>query len=176
VRQESKGRFFGKVSAVMMSAGCAAILLGTMSAPAKSETEVRNVYTRISGPELQVLMQNWGFRAELSADNLGDPKISSKSNGVSFTLYTYGCDEQAIKQCTSVQLAVSFDKSSPLSVSQMNEWNKVQRYSVATLDDEGDPRLKMDVNVDGGVTEEGLRDSFDIWEKSLGKFLTHIDW
>lgn len=148
----------------------------TAVAPAASEVTVEQAYTQITGPELQGLMQDWDYRAELDVDNVGDPKITSNSNGVSYAVFFYECDDQTPKQCGSLGLSISFDLETPFDIARINEWNLTKRFASAALDDEGDPKLEMSVNVVGGVTAKGLREWFDWWETGLGEFLQHIDW
>ena len=62
---------------------CALTILFTAATPASSEVTVEQVYTKITGPELQGLMQDWGYRAELDVDSVGDPKITSNSKSPS---------------------------------------------------------------------------------------------
>ena len=137
---------------------------------------VEQVYTKITGPELQGLMQDWGYRAELDVDSVGDPKITSNSNGVSYAVYFYECDDQAPKQCGSLGLSIWLDLDTPIDIARIKEWNLTKRFGSAGIDDEGDPKFEMNVNVDGGVTANGLREWFDWWERGLGEFLQHIDW
>jgi hypothetical protein len=164
-----------KLKTGLTSTACmAAICLG--AGPAMSDVVVEQVYPTITGPELQSLMQDWGYRAELGVDDVDDPKITTKSNGVTFSIFFYECDDQTPKQCGSLGFSSWLDLPEPLSMTQVNEWNLNKRFGTASIDDEGDPKLELNINVDGGITAQGLRENFDWWERAFGEFLQHVDW
>ena len=120
------------------------------------------------------IIRSEGFRAELDRDSVGDPRISSASQGVSWNLWFYGCSDG--NNCTSVQFQAGFDKSEPMDPSTVNEWNSDTRFCEAFLDEEGDPYLVMDVNMEGGVARENFADTVEIWDDILGDFVRYIDW
>ena len=45
-----------------------------------------------------------------------------------------------------------------------------KKFGKAYLDQDGDPRLEMTVNLDYGVTQRNLDDTFDWWTKALARF------
>jgi hypothetical protein len=121
------------------------------------------------------LLNDLGYRAKLTKDGVGDPKIESAAAGVNFAIYFYGCTDG--KGCTSIQFAQGFDMDSAMNMSLVNDWNAKQRYGEVYLDVEGDPFLEMDINLaGGGISEDGFRDSLDSWERLLADFQQHIDW
>jgi hypothetical protein len=121
-------------------------------------------------------MQSAGYRAELTTDSGGDPKIVSSANGFDFYVYFYGCDQSAVKECDSLDLSIGFDFSKGYALESVNQWNRDNRFAAAYLDDEDDPWLTMNINLDGGVTAEMLIDSFNTWSSQLGEFKTYIGW
>ncbi len=121
------------------------------------------------------LLKDIGYRAELTKDDTGDPKIESAAAGVNFSIYFYGCTDG--KACSSIQFSSGFDLDSALNMSSVNDWNTRKRYGKVYIDDEGDPYLEMDINLaGGGITEDSFRDSLDSWERLLSDFQEHIDW
>ncbi|MDP2739752.1 MAG: YbjN domain-containing protein [Pseudorhodobacter sp.] len=121
------------------------------------------------------LMRAMGYRAELTADNQGDPKINSATGGSNFRIYFYGCT--ANKDCRSIQFAAGFDLTAGTTLDVVNKWNAAKRYTKAYLDDEQDPLIEMDINLDfGGVSENNFRDSLDLWEGLLAGFKQHINF
>ncbi|MGB8812966.1 MAG: YbjN domain-containing protein [Paracoccaceae bacterium] len=121
------------------------------------------------------LMKTFGYRAELTADDQGDPKIKSSAGGANFSVYFYGCTKN--KDCTSIQFSAGFDLSDGTTMDVVNDWNANKRYGKVYLDSEKDPYIELDVNLDlGGVTEENLRDTLEIWDRLVSDFKTHIDW
>lgn len=121
------------------------------------------------------LLRTMGYRAELTKDNQGDPKINSATGGSNFRIYFYGCT--ANMDCKSIQFAAGFDLTDGTTLDVVNEWNAAKRYTKAYLDDEQDPLIEMDINLDfGGVSENNFRDSLDLWEGLLAGFKRHINF
>jgi hypothetical protein len=50
------------------------------------------------------------------------------------------------------------------------------RFASAYLDDEGDPYLQMDINTEGGITQENFEKSLDLWQSLKGEFEKYIDF
>jgi hypothetical protein len=127
-----------------------------------------------SDPErLAKLLRDEGYRAKVGKDEVGDPKISSSSQGVDWAIYFYDCVDD---QCKSIQYSIGFDTQNGVSLELMNSWNRANRYAKAHVDDEGDPFLKYDVDLDGGVTPANFVDTLKLWESLLGDFIHHINW
>ena len=121
------------------------------------------------------LMKTFGYRAELTTDDQGDPKIKSSAGGANFSVYFYGCTNG--KDCTSIQFSAGFDLTDGTTLEVVNDWNTAKRYGKVYLDSENDPYIEMDINLEfGGVGEETFRDTLDIWDRLVSDFKTHIDW
>ena len=127
----------------------------------------------MTGPEVAAWLQKAGYKAELSKDEQGDPMISSAADGQVFKVYFYDCEAG---RCKALQFSAGFDLKTPLTLEKANEWNRKNRYLKAYLDDEGDPYVQYDVNVNAGRTFAGLDDDFGVWTGTIGDFTTFIDW
>lgn len=127
----------------------------------------------MTGPEVVAWLQGEGYKAALSKDQGGDPMIKSAAGGINFTVYFYDCEKD---RCKALQFSSGFDLKDGLTLAKVNEWNKTNRYLDAYLDDENDPYVEYDVNVNAGRTIAGLNDDFDIWTDMVGTFATFIDW
>lgn len=119
-------------------------------------------------------MQKLGYRAELTTDDQGDPKIKSAASGANFSVYFYGCTSG--KDCTSIQFSAGFDTDKGLDMQVANDWNTKKRYGKVYLDDERDPYIEMDVNMEGGIPNALFEDNLSIWDRMLADFQAHIDW
>jgi hypothetical protein len=76
------------------------------AASAQSGCPANNVCA--SDPEgVVAALQAEGYKAQLSKDNVGDPKIESSASGYDFTIYFYGCKDN--NACNSLRFAVSFE-------------------------------------------------------------------
>lgn len=121
------------------------------------------------------LLRQEGYAATLETDSAGDPLINSSSQGVNWKIWFYGCDSDG-RYCKEIQFSVGFDKSSPISASRINEWNREKRFGKAYVDEEGDPFLEHNITLQGGVSRSNFIAAFEKWDLALGQYLTFIDW
>ncbi|NEX91651.1 YbjN domain-containing protein [Caulobacter sp. 17J65-9] len=127
----------------------------------------------MTGPEVAAWLKDKGYRAELSKDDAGDPMIDSAAEGINFKVYFYDCEGP---RCKAIQFSAGFDLKNGLSLAKANEWNRKNRYLKVYLDDDSDPYVQYDVNVNAGRTMSGLDDDFSVWTGMLGDFAEFIDW
>jgi hypothetical protein len=120
-------------------------------------------------------LQAAGYTAKLEKDGTGDPMIVSAVNGHPFRVVFYGC--KANKDCATISLAAGFDKKSATDLASINAWNRKNRFGRAYLDDEGDPILGMDIDLDdGGMSTALFADNLEFWTAVTGAFQKHIGW
>jgi hypothetical protein len=98
--------------------------------------------------------------ARKTTDSEGDPEITGKLGGISYSVYFYGCVDH--EDCTSIQFYAGWD-STDVTVDDINAWNQENRFARAYIDSDNNPVVEMDVNLDYGVTTDNLDDSFDLW-------------
>jgi hypothetical protein len=138
----------------------------SVSAPAQSIVSAENP------GELASVIQKLGFQAKLEEDNVGDPVIRSSAGGVEFTIYFYDCTNN--KRCKSLHFTAGYDLPDGTTLEMVQQWNADKRFASAYLDAENDPFLQMDINTDGGVTEQNFESSFELWQALKGEFENHI--
>ncbi len=120
-------------------------------------------------------MREYGYTASMDSDSDGDPKISGKVSKTSFNVYFYGCTNNT--DCKSVIFKSGYNLTNGLSAMKINEWNRNKRFSRAYIDDEGDPFLEMDLNLDyEGVGSNNFMDTLDWWRVSVENFEDFIGW
>jgi hypothetical protein len=120
-------------------------------------------------------LQDGGYRAEIGVDGVGDPKITSEVSGTTFQVFFYNCTDH--RGCATVQFHSGYDLRNPVSLEHLNEWNRSQRFGRAFLDNEGDPILEMDVDLDdGGLSPLLFIDNIEFWASVLTKFEQHIGY
>ncbi len=56
----------------------------------------------------------------------------------------------------------------------INEWNRTKRFGKAYLNEENNPRIEMNVNLDHGASWDDLDDTFDWWRIAMEQFLEHL--
>lgn len=120
---------------------------------------------------LVAALQAKGYQAQLGA-TAGEPSIVSGAGGVRFHIFFENCTEG--KDCTTVTFMTGFTDIDS-SVERMNAWNRQNRFVRAYIDAEGDPVLKMDVDLDhAGIPQANFGEYVDIWATQAPKFLTFL--
>jgi hypothetical protein len=156
-----ENRFFGGLTAVTLMAFASGASAQVVASDAGA---------------VMAAMQEFGFIASMGQDNGGDPKISSRVSDTKFKVYFFGCNDQNLN-CTSIQFGAGYDLTNGMNASKINEWNRGKRFAKAYIDDEGDPFLEMDINLDfEGVGPQNFEDSMDLWRILVEDFEEFIDW
>lgn len=105
--------------------------------------------------------------ATLEKDSSNDPFITGRIDGTKYIILFYGCSNG--KECDEIQFVAAW-AGEKVSMDDINAWNRDKKFGKAYLDQDGDPRLEMTVNLDYGVTQRNLDDTFDWWTKALARF------
>lgn len=111
--------------------------------------------------------------AKLSKDDLGDPLIEGRMEGLLYYVFFYGCQDG--ERCSAIQFSASFEDAE-VDFEKMNAWNSGKRFGSAFLDEDGDAALQYDLNLAYGVSRDNLDDTFDYWKVVMGEFKTHLGW
>ena len=108
--------------------------------------------------------------ADLETGSKGEPEIAGRVDGTRYRVFFYGCTKGT--NCKSIQFYAGWkhDKKNPSTLAQVNSWNQTKRFAKAYLDDQKDPVIEMDVNLEGGVSRKNLEETFDLWIYTMGKF------
>lgn len=120
-------------------------------------------------------LRDAGYKAVLTVDDVGDPKISSAASGVSYSIWFYGCDDENAR-CTDVQFVAGFDLSTPFDPGPINDWNRSNTIGQAYLDEDGDPYVQHYVVALDGLSRQGFDLLLRRWEIALSDFRALIDW
>jgi hypothetical protein len=146
----------------------------TLGLALSAGAEAQTIVSAEHPGELVSIIQALGFQAKLETDNVGDPVIRSSSDGVDFRIYFYECKNN--KRCRSLHFSVGYDLANGTSLDAVQKWNADKRFASAYLDDEADPFLQMDINTQGGITQENFENSFHLWQSLKGEFEKFIGW
>ena len=139
----------------------AAIMMATLATGVRAQSVITADPAVIAG-----VIKDLGFRAGIKSDSSGNPRITSTSEGVRFSVYFYGCNNG--RGCDSIQFQAGFDFNDPQPQDLVARWNSAKRYTRAVLTENGDPIVRLDVNLDGGVSRANFEDTFNIWTILLG--------
>lgn len=116
-----------------------------------------------------------GFRAKLTEDEQGDPKIKSAASGVSFSVYFYACDDDHTN-CRDLLLYTIFNYEDGFTARPINDWNEDKVIGAAFLDEENDPGLQHFIAGVYDMNLESFERTMIRWEAILDEFTEFIDW
>jgi hypothetical protein len=132
------------------------------------------VYAGMSGLDLDRLLRGWGHQTKLGADKDGNPEIDGTVDGWRYTVFFYGCDKAQVKRCASIEVFSGFRMNTPPTLERLNEWNRERRFGTAFVEENGIVRVRLSVNVRGGLTEANLLAWFEWYRRVLKEFTDHI--
>ncbi|MEY4375783.1 MAG: hypothetical protein RJB26_333 [Pseudomonadota bacterium] len=118
------------------------------SATAADSNDAR-VITKISGQTLKQILESDGYTA-LALDQDGD--MTGKVDGIPF-IVIIAEDHQSMM----FRYAASGTKA---NLRKVNDWNRAKKYSRGVIDDDGDPMLELDLDLEGGVTVARVKNYF----------------
>jgi hypothetical protein len=129
----------------------------------------------VTAEDVAAALRAKGYKAEITTDDTGDPKIRSATDGSRYSIYFYGCDGGP--RCTAIQFSIGFDlEDGEASHAMINGWNRDKRFGKAYLDEENDPWVEYDYDVERGVTTEALENVIDVWDSVVPTFKRHINF
>ncbi len=124
-------------------AAASAVLLFA-APPAHAQAAPRSV-TAADPATVVSALEMAGYRAELTTDNIGDPKVVTRLSGREVQLFFYGCDSESHDGCDQLQFMVGFDAEQPLDAARVERFMHDRRFASMSLDEEGDPWLSWDI-------------------------------
>lgn len=132
-------------------------------------------YNTLSGQEARALLNTLGMDPEVPAKtDAGNIKIRFEDGNGKSTLFLTGCDNAT--KCDRLQVHAGYSMSNKPTLAQVNEWNRTKMFSRAYLDEDGDPHIEADLDLDGGVTREALKQFFKTYRVTVKAFTKHIDF
>lgn len=143
-----------------VTAGCLSMMA---AAPAAYSAEI----VTAENPEIILNTAKGYGSAKLKKDSDGDPFIIGRIDGNKYGIFFYGCTDG--KECDDIQFKAIWGAEN-VTMDDVNGWNAKKKFGTAYIDSDGDVSLKMSVNIDYGVTEENLDDSFNWWNIALKGF------
>ena len=147
------------VCAVLLAAALLPSCLPPVHAgPSTAEDGSDVVISTITTEELRSIMKAEGYET-----------IFDKDGDVVWKIEGFKSHVFVAKDGKAIQFHSSFSDGNA-TLKKVNEWNQSKRFSRTYLDDDGDPHLELDLDMDGGVTVARLLDflktcrvSFDAW-------------
>ena len=129
----------------------------------------QEVRTAVTLEEVEALLQAWGFRHERK-DGKEEPYFVVYFGDLKATLLLLRCEGD---RCLALLLGGSFTGFAPEDRpdhARLNGWNREKLFSRAYLDEDGDPVLEADLDLEGGVTNEAIRAFLENFRDSMREF------
>ena len=126
----------------------------------------------ITVQEVARSMQAKGFQTDITTDRDGDPLIKSVLEGAKFSVYFYECGGKP--RCKSIQFAAGFAMNGRLDSSKVADWNRTKRFGRVYQDNENDPWVEMDMDIEHGATTEAMTNNIDRWVVVMNEFRKYI--
>lgn len=134
-----------------------ALMLGQ---PAHAENVVADL------DRIERLLAEAGYEPKLTA-NAGEEFIAAYLDGYEFLILPYGCNESK-RDCRSIQFFIAFDPPESPGLEAMNAYARENRWGRVYLDQDYDPALEFDLNLEkGGMSEELFLDNLAYWESAV---------
>lgn len=122
---------------------------------------------------IKAIVESQGWPATIVSKPGDDPYIESNRNGLKFLVLFMNCDEG--KKCKTLQYYMGFSDAKDVSFDRLNKWNKDKRFARAYKDEEGDPVLEMDVDLDfAGIPRENVGETFNTWASLMDSFREYV--
>ena len=146
----------------------AAIVLASLHA---SPVMAQNVTADVE--QIAEIMRGEGLQAKIEYDD-GRPSIASGISGYNFAVHPYGCNDEW-KDCKFIQFRSSFATEDKLTLEQINTFAADNFFGRFYLDDEREPVIEMDLDLEaGGMSKELFVDNIAYWDMILAKFGDYV--
>ena len=122
---------------------------------------------------IKAILESQGWPATLVSKEGDDPYLESSRNDLKFLVLFMNCTDG--KKCKTLQYYMGFSDAKDVSLDKLNKWNKDKRFARAYKDDEGDPVLEMDVDLDfAGIPRENVGETFNTWASLMDSFREYV--
>ena len=118
--------------------------------------------------EMAAWLEGEGYAVKFVTGESGKRHIETNSQGSPLNIFFGDCKGE---RCAALEFAAGFSTHGKFDVSQINGWNYDSRWCRAYYDGDKDPWLKMNIDLSPGGTYEALSDRFEIWNRTLGRFI-----
>ncbi len=133
------------------------------------------VYTSISPNQLERLLAGEKGTVEVDLSD-EDTTLDGRVDSTSYTVFFYECDGAGFKApakpdsaCLGFEYRAYFSDF-PSDSETVNEWNDNYHYGSLWRDSDGDLALQLNVIVEGGITDDNIRVTFDWWRAVIESF------
>jgi len=137
-----------------------AALLMSAPAPLAAQAAAADVITEMSADDLLSLLREMGFSPQPLEDRENAWTIELKDRRVLVMLASTG-------QNVALWSYVTGDN---VTLEKVNEWNRTKRFSRAYLDNDGDPNVEWDIDLEGGASRGAVREGIRTFGVVIDEF------
>ena len=120
------------------------------------------------------VLRDAGYRATIEGDIPAERYVASGTSGIGFTISFFDCNKGGA-DCKTVMFSAWSEDETPPSFEEMNQFNMCQRWGRAYIDEEGDPTIEMDLDLEnGGISPELFIDNVEYFDVALRQFQTFL--
>lgn len=130
------------------------------------------VYNAVSGKEISAMLSTEGYRPTLGKAEDGDPQIKVKVQGKEVYIDFYDCNKTEF--CGSLNISTGWALKTKLKATDLNQWNADNRYIRVYTDEENDPFLEDDIDLDGGATMNNVKEFVKTYVTQLEDFIAEF--
>jgi hypothetical protein len=141
---------------------------GFLAFTASSQASAENV---TADPQIVArAMRDAGYKATIEKSDDGNSFIQSSTSGYPFRVFFFGCDNDT-PGCDTIQLYAGFLTDTSPSLKEMNSYTRDYRWGRVYIDNEDDPVIEMDIDLeDGGMPVALFKDNLEYWDFIMPKF------
>ncbi|QZD89657.1 YbjN domain-containing protein [Qipengyuania aurantiaca] len=134
---------------------------------AASPLAAKNIVADVD--QIANLLQAEGYKAKVEGTG-GDRHIKTGMAGYSFLILPYDCNDKG-DGCKSVQFYTAFTPKDKPTLEEMNTYAAENRFGRIYLDQDRDPAIEMDIDLEvGGMSKELFLDNLLYWEAVMVGF------
>ncbi|SMB83114.1 YbjN domain-containing protein [Deinococcus hopiensis] len=143
------------------------LALTLISAAGAQPTRAATVMTSVTPAELMKTLARAGLTVRSEAQD-GGPSLAFRVGNTTARVYLTDC---ASGRCSTLTLSSGFDLDASPPLEKINAWNRGHSFAYAYLDEERDPFLQSDLDLDGGVTTAALEAWVKLYRQGLTEFV-----
>jgi hypothetical protein len=153
---------------VLLTAVAASLAIA--AAPAAAANIIADV------DQVAAALKRGGYTVEIKQTKDGRFIRSTRGKeNYEFSVFFYGCDANTTNNCKSVQLYAGFSPKTKPTLEALNEYASENRWGRVYRDDEGDPVVEMDIDLEkGGMSEALFLDNLEYFEAVMERFGEYV--
>lgn len=146
------------------------ILIMAVAASLATPSAAANVIADVD--QVAAALKRGGYTVEIKETKDGRFIRSTRGKeNYEFSVFFYGCDANTTRNCKSVQLYAGFSPKTKPTLEALNAYASDNRWGRIYRDDDGDPVVEMDIDLEkGGMSEALFLDNLEYFEAVMDRF------